>query len=95
MPTGCIANARQGVLSLPAIKVVQNNGDRLVYRLPQCDIYWALTEKAGEAVQSLPCQHACLSALETLFAQLDIPAEIEMEAQLPQAGYCQFAATSA
>jgi hypothetical protein len=93
VPQRFVEIAYLGVLSLPAIKVVQNNGERLVYRLPQCDIYQALTEKAGDAARPLPCQHACLSALETLFAQLDIPVEIEMEARLPQEGYCQFAAT--
>jgi hypothetical protein len=61
--------------------------------LPQCDIYQALTEKAGDAARPLSCQHACLSALETLFAQLDMPVKIEIEAQMPQEGYCQFAAT--
>lgn len=93
VPQRFVEIAYLGVLSLAAIKVVQNNGQKLAYRLPQCDIYQALAEKAGEAARLLPCQHACLSALETLFAQLDMPVKIEMEARLTQEGYCQFAAS--
>ncbi len=93
VPQRFVEIAYLGVLSLPAIKVVQNNGEKLIYRLPQCDIYQAITEKAGDAAHLLPCRHACLSALETLFAQLDMPVKTEIEARMPQEGYCQFAAT--
>ncbi|MDP2952983.1 MAG: hypothetical protein Q8O76_06685 [Chloroflexota bacterium] len=101
VPQRIVEIAYLGVLSLLYIKVVQNNGQRLAYRIPQCDIYQALTQKGTDVggVLSpskegrLPCRHACLAALDTLFKELNMPAKIEMEAQMPQQGFCQFAAT--
>ena len=101
VPQRFVEIAYLGVLSLLSIKVVQNNGQRLAYRIPQCDIYQALTQKGTDVGgvlspskdKQLPCRYACLGALDTLFKELNMPVKIEMEAQIPQQGFCQFAAT--
>ncbi len=73
--------------------IVQNNGEKLVYKMTECGTFTALKQSCGEAVaNSMPCRHACLSALETLFRRLDIPATIKMEASFARDGHCQFAA---
>ncbi|MBW2324083.1 MAG: hypothetical protein JRF41_11315 [Deltaproteobacteria bacterium] len=48
-----------------------------------------------EVANLLPCRHACLTACETLHRDLGIDALVQMEAQIPKDGYCQFAARRA
>ena len=75
------------------LAIIQNNGQKLVYKLTECGTFNAVKEKCGsDIVNSLPCRHACLAALETVFQDLDIQTNIGMEATMPQDGYCQFAA---
>ena len=74
--------------------IIQNNGQKLAYRIPICDTFAAVTAKCGQEVaNSLPCRHACLAALETLFQDMDFKVAIMMEAMMPKNQYCQFAAT--
>lgn len=81
----------QPIFTMP---IIQNNGQKLVYRIPTCDTFTAVKAKCGQEVaNSLPCRHACLVALETLFQDMDIEVAIMMEATMPQDQYCQFAAT--
>ena len=80
----------------PHLKIVENNQYRLVYRLNQCKTYQALKESCGdELADSLPCRHACTTACEVLHRDLEVDATVEMQAELPKDGYCQFAATRA
>lgn len=80
----------QPVYELP---IVQNNGEKLVYKMTECGTFAALKQGCGEAVANLlPCRYACLAALETLFRGLDITVTIKMEAEFARDGYCQFAA---
>lgn len=80
----------QPVYELP---VIQNNGEKLAYKITECGTFAALKQGCGEAVTGLlPCRYACLSALETLFRGLDIPVAIKMEASFASDGHCQFAA---
>ncbi len=73
--------------------IVQNNGEKLVYKMTECGTFAALKQVCGEAVaSSMPCRYACLSALETLFRGLDITVTIKMEATFARDGHCQFAA---
>ena len=93
VPQRFVEIAYLSVMSFLTMQVVQNNGQKLAYRVEQCDIYKSLKEKTNaEVVNLLPCRHGCLTALETLFHDLDIGVEIEMEATMPKEGYCQFAA---
>jgi len=78
------------------LPIIENNVNRLVYRMVDCDTYKNLKEKCGEEVANLlPCRHACLTACETLHRDLGIDALVQMEAQIPKDGYCQFAARRA
>lgn len=81
---------------ISTLPILQNNGEKLVYRLPRCNTFRIVREKCGEGVaKSLPCRHACLIALETLFKDLNIDVTIEMEASMPKNDFCQFAAAEA
>ena len=94
VPQRFVEIAYLSVMSFLALKVVENSGQKLAYRLAQCDIYNGLKEKAGNDVANLlPCRHGCLTALETLFHDLDIAVKVGMEAAMPKEGYCQFAAS--
>ena len=92
VPQRFVEIAYLSVMSFLALRVVQNNGQKLAYRLAQCDIYNGLKEKTStEVANLLPCRHGCLTALETIFHHIDIGVKIEMEASMPKEGYCQFA----
>ena len=94
VPQRFVEIAYLSVMSFLTLQVVQNNHQKLAYRLAQCDIYNSLKEKTGaEVADLLPCRYGCLAALETLFHDLGIGVKIEMEAAMPREGYCQFAAS--
>jgi len=81
----------QPIYTLP---IVQNNGEKLIYKLAMCDTFKAIKENCGEeSANSLPCRHACLSALETLFKDLKIDVSTGMDATMPKDDFCQFSAT--
>jgi hypothetical protein len=62
----------------------------------ECKTFSNLKEKCGEEVANqLPCRHACITACKTLHKDLEIDANIQMEASIPKDGYCQFAARRA
>jgi len=77
------------------LPVIENNPRRLVYRIDDCQVLPAIREECGEEVANrLPCRHACLSAVHTLFQDLDFAGVlIEMETATNQDGYCQFVVT--
>jgi hypothetical protein len=80
----------------PHLPIVENNQFRLVYRLNQCKTYQKLKETCGKKLaDSLPCRHACTTACEVLHRDLEVDATVEMQAEMPKDGYCQFAATRA
>ena len=80
----------------PHLTVIENNQYRLIYRLKQCKTYDQLKDKCGnEIADSLPCRHACTTACEVLHRDLEVDARIEMQAEMPKDGYCQFAAIRA
>jgi hypothetical protein len=80
----------------PILPIVENNQYRLVYRLDECKTYEQLKDTCGEEIaDSLPCRHACTTACEVLHRDLEVDAKIEMQAEMPRDGYCQFAAIRA
>lgn len=80
----------QSIFTLP---IVQNNAEKFAYKLAMCDTFKAIKETCGEAIaDKLPCRYACLSALETLFGDLNIAAKIGQDAMMPEDDYCQFSA---
>ena len=94
VPQRSIEIAYLGTQSIFTLPIVQNNGEKLTYKLAMCDTFKAVRENCGEGIaDSLPCRHACLQALETLFQDLDLAVTIDMEATMPKDDYCQFSAT--
>jgi hypothetical protein len=93
VPQRFVEIAYLGVMSFLSLSVVQNNSERLAYKLTTCDIYENIEQRCGSDVASLlPCRYACLSALNTLFQDLNIKVTIDMEATMAKNGYCQFCA---
>ena len=75
------------------LPIIENNPQRVVYRMANCTTFQKLKEKCGaETANRLPCKHACLTACQTVHEELDIDAKIEMTATIPEDGHCQFAA---
>ena len=94
VPQRFVEIAYLSVMSFLTLSVVQNNGEKLAYKLTACDIYENIKRQCGTDVASLlPCRYACLSALNTLFQDLNIKVTISMEATMPKNGYCQFCAS--
>lgn len=74
------------------LPIIENNPQRLVYRMANCTTFQKLKEKCGaETANRLPCKHACLTACKTVHQDLEIDAKIEMTATIPEDGFCQFA----
>jgi len=74
-----------------ALKVVQNNSDKLSYQVPDCHIYKTLMEELGHAqAEKLPCRFGCLALNETIIEKLNLDAEAVMEAEQSKDGQCRF-----
>ncbi len=77
---------------LSVLPIIENNPQRLIYRLPNCTTYEKLKDKCGEeTAKRLPCRHACPAACQTIHQDLDIDAKIKMDATIPEDGHCEFA----
>lgn len=75
------------------LPIIENNHNRLIYRLNQCRLYNHIREKCGEeTARRLVCRHGCLEACRTIHRILNLEARIRMTAALPEQGYCQFEA---
>ena len=75
------------------LKVVVSTRSQLTYRVGPCVFLNAIREKCGEDVAKLlTCKHIDLSALETLYNNLNLQVDVRMEASIPSEGYCQFTA---
>ena len=76
-----------------ALTLVVSNTSQLTHRVGPCVFLDAVKEKCGEDVAKLlTCKRIDLSALEALYANLNLPVNIRMEASIPSEGYCQFTA---
>jgi len=92
LPQRVLEAAYLSTQDISTLPIVENNPNRLIYRIVDCLTFKKIKEKCGEDVANLlPCRHACLTALETLHQDLDLDAVIEMEASMVKGGYCQFA----
>jgi hypothetical protein len=73
------------------LKVVVNTTSQLTHRVGPCVFLDAIRQKCGEDVAKLlTCKHIDLSALETLYNNLNLSVDVRMEASIPSEGYCQF-----
>jgi len=96
LPQRTIEIAYLSTQEISTLPILENNPQRLVYRMAECGIHKGLKEKCGDEVaEALPCQHSCLTACKVLHQDLDIDATVEMQASIPKDGFCQFAALRA
>ena len=91
LPQRFIEIAYLSTQELSILPIVENNTNRLVYRMVDCQTFKNLKEKCGDEVANLlPCKHACVTACETIHQDLGIDALIEMMASMPKDNYCEF-----
>jgi len=96
LPQRFIEIAYLSTQDIAILPILENNPERLVYRMAECKNYKCIKEKCGDEVADLlTCRHACLTACEVLHKELDIDAKIEMEYTVVKDGYCQFKASKA
>lgn len=82
----------QQFLRLP---VLENYAGRLLYQVPDCYTLKLVKENCGsEVAELMPCKYACLSALETLFSDLDLEVTIDRTDPTAESNYCQYVITS-
>jgi len=91
LPQRFIEIAYLSTQDISILPIIENNPERLVYRMVDCLTYQKMKEKCGEDVaKSIPCRHSCLAACEVLHKDLNIDAMISMDASIPKDGHCQF-----
>ncbi|MBS7249314.1 MAG: hypothetical protein KIH08_01780 [Candidatus Freyarchaeota archaeon] len=65
--------------------VYGNNTQTIDFALPKCPGYELLKQSLDQkTAEELPCRHACLSALSTLYKALKLPVEVEMVEKMPE-----------
>ena len=73
------------------VPVTLNNRWDLDYRIPKCALFNKIKEKCGDEVANLmTCKNYCLSALETLYKDLEMDVVTDMKAETAKDGYCDF-----
>ena len=91
VPQRFIEIAYLSTQQLLKIPITLNNAYELAYRIPQCQLFNTIKERCGDKIAKLmPCQNACLKALETLRKDLELNAVITMVASTAKDGYCEF-----
>ena len=96
VPQRFIEIAYLSTQELSILPIVENNYNRLIYRLVDCKTYKMIKEKCGdEMANRLTCKNACLTACKTIHQELEIDAMISQTATIPENGYCQFEAKRA
>ncbi|MGC1404070.1 MAG: hypothetical protein WA974_14215 [Thermodesulfobacteriota bacterium] len=96
VPQRFIEIAYLSTQEISILPIVENNHNRLIYRMVSCKTFNKIKEKCGEKVAGLlTCKHACLTACRTIHQDLEIDALISMTASIPKEGYCQFEAKRA
>jgi hypothetical protein len=96
VPQRFIEIAYLSTQEISILPIVENNHDRLIYRMVNCKTFSQIKEKCGEKIADLLCcKHACLTACRTIHQDLEIDALISMTASIPKEGYCQFEAKRA
>jgi hypothetical protein len=96
LPQRFIEIAYLSTQELSILPIIENNHNRLSYRLVDCKTFKTIKDKCGEEIANmLTCKHACLTACKTIHQDLDIDAIISQTATIPENGYCQFEAKKA
>lgn len=78
------------------VDIAENNHYRLVNRMgPYCVIYKGVKECCGDTVgDQMPCRHACLTAMQSLYDALRLDVTVTQEALMSKDGQCRFVATN-
>lgn len=81
---------------IATVDIVENNHYRLVNRMgPFCAVYKTIKQACGDDVAAtVPCRHACLSALNGLYEALKLDVAVTQEAEMGKDGQCRFAASN-
>lgn len=80
--------ATQSIATLP---IVENNSNRLVYKMVDCDIYKGIAEKCSDDVaKMMTCKSACMAMCKTIHKDLDIDANIQMSEEMAKDSSCTF-----
>jgi len=96
VPQRFIEIAYLSTQDLSILPIIENNYNRLIYRLVDCKTFKMIKEKCGDEVAGmLTCKNACLTACKTIHQDLEIDAMISQTATIPKDGYCQFEAKRA
>jgi hypothetical protein len=75
------------------LNVVISTTSQLTHKVGPCVFLNAIRDKCGDDVAKLlTCKYTDLSALETLYKNLNLSVDVRMEASIPSEGYCQFTA---
>ena len=91
VPQRYIEIANLCAMPIYQLEVIQNNADKLSYRIRNCAVYQALSKGVGEdKAAKLPCRFACLTLCKTVVDHLEFTADVVMEAEQPKNGYCNF-----
>ena len=80
---------------MPVVQIEVNNSRELSFRVyeEECKIYQSLKNLISqEELKTLPCQHACLTLLQTVFDEMGFDVEITMPEKMPDNGNCFFRA---
>ena len=96
LPQRFIEIAYLSTQEISILPIVENNKDRLIYRMVDCKIFNNIKAKCGdEAANLLTCKNACITACETIHHDLEVDALVQQTAMMPTDNYCEFAAKRA
>ena len=96
LPQRFIEIAYLSTQEIAILPIVENNKDRLIYRMVDCQIFKNIKAKCGdEAANLLTCKNACITACETIHQDLEVDALIQQKAMMPKDNYCEFEAKRA
>ena len=91
VPQRFLEIAYLSIQPLRQLPILENYGQILWYRVPNCSLFQLIKEKCGAEVAGLmSCRYGCLQALATLQQDLDLDVITEMKAATAKDGHCEF-----
>ena len=92
IPQRFIEIAYLSTQKISTLPIVENNIDRLIFRINNCRTYQAILDQCDEGVaKGFTCQYGCLNLCRGTMKGLGIDnIETEISATMPQDGRCEF-----